>query len=123
MSDAAIQARNDLYAALAGVPDLVPYKDLGATIDPPGLVVGPPRLAWTMLTTQPTEATFAVFVIGALGEDAIEDLYAYVQPVADAITDNYPEGRATVQSADPTVYPSGGSDLPALEFSVDVALL
>lgn len=118
-----IDARDALYAALRTVPKLTVYKDPGATIDPPGAVIGPPRLTWAHLTPVPTEATFPVYYVVAADEHAVGNLYGdRLQVIVDAI---HTYDRAAITgTANPFAYPaSGGVDLPALEISVDVALL
>lgn len=89
-------------------------------VDPPALVLGPPRLAWEAYGGDPTSATFAVIVVAPMSEDAMELLWTLVEKVTAAIDDASPDWAVT--TADPTVWPAGGSDLPAYEIAVEAAL-
>lgn len=111
-------AAEALAGALRAVPGLRVYTDLGATIDPPGAIVGPPILTWDV-PGDPTNARFLIYVVAAADEYAVEKLWDLVPQVAgalDLVTD------AAVTRADPGLYPSGGVELPCYEITCEVAL-
>lgn len=91
-----------------------------AIVDPPAIILGPPRLAWESYDTDPSSGTFAVIVAAPMSEDAMELLWSLVETVAAAIDDASPDWVVT--TADPTVWPSGGSDLPAYQITVEASL-
>ncbi len=111
-------AAQDLETALSGVEGLR-YYPLGSNVDPPGLVMGPPALTWEAYCLTPTTATFPVFLVTALDDRALEQLFQYVVPVSEAleaVTD------AAVQNASPGTYLAGTQELPCYTLSVEVAL-
>ncbi|MCW6008501.1 hypothetical protein K1W54_28750 [Micromonospora sp. CPCC 205371] len=111
-----------LTAAIQALPkdEIRLHPDVGAAVDPPAAVVGPPALLWEGACLEPTTARFLVYVIVSPdAERAKERLYALVPMVANAldqVTD------ASVIRADPGRYPTSDGDLPAYEIQVDVAL-
>lgn len=107
-----------LVTALTGVSGQV-YTDLGASVNPPCIMLGPPALEWEGVCVGPTSARWLVYVIVPADERAMERLWELVEPVADAI-DGTP---AVVIRADPGVYAAGTQDLPCYEFQVEVSLL
>lgn len=116
---AIVDAAATLTAALATVPGLRVARDPSVVMDPPAAVLGPPSLEWGGMCSDPTSATWHVFVVVQLDERAVERLMAFVPLVAAAI-DELPD--AAVSRADPVVYPSAGTELPAYDIQVDVAL-
>lgn len=118
MSNVVQDAALALEAALKTVAGLRVYR-LGENIDPPGIVVGPPRLDWTAYCAAPTEATFAVFVMVGMDDKALERLWQYVPPVSEAVD---AVTNAAVRSATPGIYTSGTSDLPCYTLSVEFSL-
>lgn len=112
------EATATLEAALKGVGGLR-YFPLGANVDPPGLVLGPPMLERRANCFEWTDATFSVFIVVGMDDRALERLQQFVTPVADAldaITD------AVVRTATPGVYNSGSQDLPCYTLNVEVSL-
>jgi hypothetical protein len=107
-----------LEAALKTVAGLRLYR-LGETVDPPGIVVGPPQLVWESYGAGPATATFAVFVMVAMDDKALERLWEYVTPVAEAVES---VADAVVRSADPGVYAAGTTDLPCYTLQVEMSL-
>jgi hypothetical protein len=117
-----IKAKADeLYAALKGVaPDrLRLYEDLGATVDPPGVMLGPPRLQWESYCSELTSATFIVIVMAAMDERAMETLWDLVPLVSDAVS---AVEDAVVTTASPGVFNANGTDLPSYELTVECSL-
>lgn len=112
-------AAASLLAAVKTVPNTRQYRDPGAAVDPPGIVLGPPALAWEGMCSGPTSATFLVYVVVAADERYLEQLWELVPLVADAL-DSVPD--ATVTGAVPGAYQSGGSELPCYEITVEVSL-
>jgi hypothetical protein len=109
----------ELFAALRTVDRLRVYEDLGAIVDPPGALVGPPRLQWEAYCAEPTTATFVVIVGVALDERATETLFELVPLAADALAN---VEDATVATATPGVFNSNGTDLASYEITVEVSL-
>lgn len=114
------EAAEALQAALKTVPGTRVYTDPSAMVDPPGLVIGPPRLQWQTMCTGPTEAVFTVYVVTALNDRTLERLWELVPQVADAVDNNMYD--AVVLRADPGVFPAGGPDLPAYEMTIEISL-
>lgn len=110
-------AADQLRAALRTVPKLRVYDDLGAVLDPPAAVVGPPEL-----TTETYGSAFvgAVFVVGLCvpaDEHAMPRLYQLAPLVATAIHD---ESDGVVRRATPGTWPAGGAvALPAYLIEVE----
>lgn len=113
------EAAEALEAALGAIEGARVYRELGATLDPPALVLGPPALSWEAVCREPTAATFIVHVVEAADERALERLWLLVPQVAEAIDSVL---DASVRRADPGTYPTGGSELPSYSVQVDVAL-
>lgn len=109
----------ELETAAKTVPNVRFYRDLGATVDPPALVIGPPRLQWESYCVDPTSATFIVIVMVAMNERAQEALWDLVPLVAAAMSD---VEDAVVTTASPGVFNAGGTDLPSYEITVEVSL-
>lgn len=112
-------AAEALQVAVGAVNGVRLHKDLGGTIAPDAVVVGPPSLTWEAYCLEPTGATFVVWVITKADKRAVERLWELVPLVATAL-DGVDD--ATVSRADPGSYPSGGTELPAYSIQVDVAL-
>lgn len=100
--------------ALRTVPDLRVF-DLGASIDPPGAVVGPPALQWQANSPEPSGATLSVLVVVQKDDRLYDRLLNLVQPVFEAIE--------TVPSAVVTDATPGEFDnMPCYEFIVELGL-
>lgn len=110
---------NDLRTALAGVPGIRAYTDVGATVDPPAAILGPPRLTWNGPCPEPTEATFLVYVVTAADSRSLERLWDLTLLVAEAIESVH---DAVVRSANPGVWNTAGVDLPSYEISIEVGI-
>ena len=115
------QAIDRLYDALATVDGLRIARGVGVRLDPPAVLVAPPRLRWGGFGPEPTEATFTVPVCVRADERAMVELMRWTPLVVEAIDGI--EGRVAVQSADPGLWTSGGGvDLPAYLIQVEVGL-
>lgn len=111
------EAVDALYAALATVDGVRPYRGTGVRMDPPATIVGPPRLSRGRFNTaDPTEATFQVAVVVAWGEHAGDELMRLEQLVAAAL---YEHTGAAVGDSTPGTWNAGGVDLPA--YLIDVS--
>lgn len=115
---AAGDATADLEAAAGTVADVEVYP-LGAPITPPAVVIGPPRMEWSTSCPGPTAAFFTAFVVVALTDRALEQLYELAPAVAGAIEANTP---GVVLRADPGTYNAGTGDLPAYALTVEYPL-
>ena len=108
--------RAALKAALATVDGLRVYE-LGTPVDPPGGVVGPPRLTWEVYCDEPTSAQFVVYLVSAMNERALDKLLELLPAVTLALM---AVPNAVVVEATPGEYPAG--DLPCYAINVDVVL-
>jgi hypothetical protein len=78
----------DLAAAVAALGDLQVSTDPAAAIDPPGVLIGPPRLQWEAYCGDPTTARFQLYlVVPPASGQTIEDLLDLVPRVVDAVAD------------------------------------
>lgn len=110
---------DELAAALRDVEGARYYGEPGATIERPGTVMTAPGLRWENFCDGPSSATFLIYVVARADERALELLWDLTPRVALALdgVDN-----ASVTRAEPGVYSSGGSDLPAYEITCEVDL-
>lgn len=88
-------------------------------IDPPATILAPPRLEWSLHGQVPTEATFEVALVVAMGDRTTTQLLTLLPRVIAAI-DAVPD--AVVRSATAGIYPAAPKDLPAYLISVDFAV-
>lgn len=109
----------DIAAAAAGVGG-IRVQALGASPEPPSVIVGvPPLQPWPTSCSGPGEAAFPVYVVVAFDDQALELLYELVPLVWQAIEDGTP---AVVTAANPGTYNGGTGDLPCYELTVDYPL-
>lgn len=113
------EAAEALESAARTVADVRVYGDPQATIDPPAVFVGLPRLTWDAVCNEPTSATFPVYVIAAMSDRVRELLPSLAIEVARALET---VADAVVTRADALPFNASGSDLPAYELSTEVAL-
>lgn len=112
-------AAQQLEQALGAV-DGVRIQRMGrSTIDPPALLVSPPSIRWEAYCDAPTSATFHVFLVLSPTEKVLERMWDFIPTVAQAITE-YDE--AVVTSAEPSTFNAEGTDMPAYDFTTEVAL-
>lgn len=112
-------AAAELAGALAGVAGVRLYTDLGASIDPPGVVLGPPALTWGGPCVEPVSARFLVAVVVAADERALPRLWD-LAPLVAAAVDTVPD--AVVVRADPGVWSTGTIELPCYELQIEMSL-
>lgn len=110
---------DDLREALETVDGVRVYTDPGAVLDPPAIVIGPPRLDWETGSPEPTTARLLVIVAVTADDRALPRLWALVPQVAAAIEDVV---DAVVLSASPGSWMAGGADLPCYEITTEVSL-
>lgn len=114
-----------VHAALKTVPGLRAHTDMGAPVDPPASIVGPPALTWSGHGDGPNLARFVVYVVMAADERALETLWELVPAVVAAL-ENYPGADITVRPGEdqavPGRWPAGAADLPAYEITCEVTL-
>ncbi|MEC3975090.1 hypothetical protein [Amycolatopsis sp. H20-H5] len=113
---AVTDAAATLSAALASVEGVRVYE-LGASVDPPGVVVGVPRLVWGAYSPEITSASFPVYLVVSMDDKSVRQLLTLAPLVAAAIE---VATGATVDAADPGIYPVG--DLPAYLFTAEFPL-
>lgn len=119
------QAAAALKSVLDTIDGVRAYADLGARVDPPGVLIGPPTLGWRAFCgPRPTSARFPLWVVAAADERGMSVLWDLVPAVAKAVEQGMPS--AAVQdgpsAASPTVYPSAGIELPAYQLLIEVDL-
>jgi hypothetical protein len=113
-------AAGELLAALRTVSDVgEPYGELAQSVRTPGVVLGAPALTWGTGCIDPTEGRWIVYVVTAVSDRAMEELWDLVPRVAAAL-DAVPS--ASVIRADPGAFPDGASQLPCYEITVEVNL-
>lgn len=111
----AVQA---VLTALRMVDGVRVYETPGATVDPPGVVLGPPELTWGAQCSGPTEARFLVYVVEDNDEHALERLWDLTPTVAEAL-DELP--NVVVNRALPGSY-LNAAELPSYEIEIEVSL-
>ncbi len=86
------------------------------------VVIGPPTFTWEGLcdVDEPTSLTFPVYLIEALHERAIERLLANLPTLIRAL--QRIQDATIVQPATPGAFPSGTSDLPCYQLTVEMTL-
>lgn len=117
MNDVA-DAFTALSAACNTVDGLREYG-LGAAIDPPAFVVGPPALTYEAYDADPTSARFLIYVMVPADDRALPRLWGFVEQLAAAINT---VTSAVVVRADPGRFAAGTADLPSYEILVEVSL-
>lgn len=113
-------ARTALQGALGDVAGARLYEDMAATIDPPGLVVGPAVLSWEGRGHgMPAAVTVVAYLIERADDRALDRLTDRLPEVVDAIESLR---QCQVMRADPGAWVRG--NLPCYEITVemDVAL-
>lgn len=113
------EAAEALEAALTTVEGLRTYRDPGANVAPPAVVLGPPLLRWEGFRAGPTSATFTVFLVTAADDRALERLWQWVPVVAEALDE---VTDAATSTATPGTFPAGGADLPCYQLQAEVSL-
>lgn len=118
-------AADALVDALATIDGLRVYRDLGATVEPPAVLIGAPALGWRSFGgPAPTSARFPLFVVCAADEWALSTLWELVPRVAAAVESHVQ--AAAVQdgpaAAQPTTVHTSGVELPAYELTIEVDL-
>lgn len=113
------EAAESLVEALEGIDELHVHTDLGAVLDPPAVVVSPPRLTRATNCLDFTDATFLVIVAVAADDLAVERLWDLV-PVVSAAIEEHTNGAVT--TASPGLWTGGGAELPCYEITVEMPL-
>lgn len=109
-----------LKAAIETVPGIRVYVDPGATVDPPGVVIGPPTLTAPTYGVGFSDAAFRVVVIAGMDDRALERLWALVPQVSEAIERNT---DAVVTRATPGQWGEQSTNtLPSYELLVEMGL-
>lgn len=117
-----VEAAQALLVALKSVPDMPVHTDMGAVVDPPALVVGPPGLLWQVHGRGPNLARFPVWVVVDADERALERLWDLVPAVVEALEAADVEITVDDQGALPDIWPGGKAGLPAYQIFTEVAL-
>lgn len=105
----------------AAVPGLRVIRKPGALGTPPAVYVPPPSLTWDGYVQDPTEAIFEIVLAVAADEKAIERLFRFLGPLCAAI-DAAESIDATVKSAEPGVWRTGGTELPCYFVRTEVSI-
>ncbi|MGH3095839.1 MAG: hypothetical protein ACRDMV_07540 [Streptosporangiales bacterium] len=109
-----------LAAGMEQVAGVRVYRSVGAVVDPPAAVIGPPTLTWGAYCAEPTSARFDVYVVVNADDWAGEAFFGLAPAVAKAV-DGVPDA-ALAGAAEPGTYQSGGTTLPAYHLTVEVGL-
>lgn len=118
-TDAVKVAAEALEVALNAVENVRAYRDPSAVLVPPGVVIGPPRLAFEAYCLEPTSATFPLYLVVKFDDRVLERMWSFVPTIAAAV-DKVP--GAAVTRADPGVFNANGQDMPCYEITTEVAL-
>lgn len=113
----AADAFNELQLVLAGVSGVRVTADMAAKVDPPFLVVTPPKLTYDAYRPSPTEASFRVPLVVAGDERAAERLLDLLPAVEQVIYDS--ESAALT---DAVAGSWGNPPLPCLLLTIEVAV-
>lgn len=113
-------ASSRLADAIRTVPGARVVTTVAASVSPPAVVVGPPRLMWSdygslMCSGQPTTCQWNVYLVVALNQYAIDYLLNQVASITSAIEDLTP---AVVLGCGPGFYPSPDGSMPAYIITV-----
>lgn len=111
-----------IVAAVKTVPGVRVYTDITASVEPPCVVVGPPRLFWDVLTDKPTRATFELIVVSSADDRIMTRLWDLVPAVAAAVSQAAVDAGVDEAGATPTIYTAGGANLPAYSIPVTATL-
>lgn len=95
------------------------YRDPGAALTTPAVVIGPPQLDWETGCIPPTSARFLLYLVVDPSERAVEILWDFVEEVA-AIVDGATD--AAVLSASPATFVQGITEFPCYEITVECPL-
>jgi hypothetical protein len=120
-----VNAVADAAVALKDAADTVETvratNDIAAPLDPPAVVIGPPRLTWQTFCGDftPTEAEFPVFLVVRADSRAMESLWELVPQVTAALASL---NNVAVESATPTTWQAGDEHFPAYQLDVRVSL-
>jgi hypothetical protein len=116
VADAAVMLETALKAPTPNT--FATYRDMGAPLQPPAVILGPPSLLWEAGCNGPTSARFLLYVVVDASERAAEILWDLVVEVADIIDGT----EAVVVQANPASYVTANGDLPCYEMTVECAL-
>lgn len=114
-------AAQAIAAAIKMVPKVRVYLDPTASVDPPGVVIGPPRLYWERMGSAPTKAQFDVLVVTPSSDTAMTKLWELVPAVAAAISD-HSDGAVDDNGAVPLPFTAGSASLPSYTLSITIPL-
>lgn len=105
-------------AAVAGVPGVTVYTDPGATIDPPGVVVGLPDLSGngTYNTPLPNELTMHLYLVVASNDAAQDSLVSLLDQLSEVVFD---ATDFVVTQAQPGTWQTSNTDLPCFVLTVE----
>lgn len=113
----AADAFRELQAVLKAVPGVRVTADMAAKLDPPFLVVSPPKLTYDAYRSTPTEATFQVPLVVAGDERAAERLLDLLPAVEQVIYDS-----ESAVLTDAVAGSWGNPSLPCFLLTIEVAV-
>lgn len=119
LSTVVAERAEQIAEALRTVPGSQTYTDPGATIQTPGIVLGPPALVWETGGPNPTGARFLVYAVVDANEQAVAKLLDFAVEVAAVIDERT---DAVVIVASPATFVSGTVSLPCYELTVEAPL-
>jgi hypothetical protein len=109
-----------LSEALADIDGVRHYRLRGGAVSPPATILAPPTVTWNGMAVEPSDASWVVALVVADAERSDEQLWSLLPAVYSALDGL--NGRVVVRDARPDSYPSGGVNLPAYVFNLDVSL-
>lgn len=118
--DVITAAADRISEVLTALPDVRHYRQRYGLVQPPATVLALSSAAWNGPSSEPTDASWAVGLVVDRNERSEERLWPLLAAVAEALDGL--DGVVVFRDVRQDTYPSGGTDLPALVVTVDVAL-
>jgi len=124
MIQAIKQRLEEVERALKALGDADVRRDVGAAVDPPAYVIGPPSLRWEAIGSASSVGSSSmrvfVYVIEVADELAVERLWTRVPAVGAAIDEHVLD--AVVISAEPDTFITGQTQLPCYRVELEMSL-
>ncbi|MCF7548903.1 hypothetical protein [Pseudonocardia sp. WMMC193] len=115
VAEAAVLIRD----ALKVISTLRIYTDTAQPADPPAVIIGPPNLRWEAACSDPSHATFPLYLVLPWRDRVMEQMWDLVPEVAAAVE---AVRGVVVTGANPGIYSSPSGELPSYTVTCQVAL-